>query len=1225
MFPDGTVMTSAASPSTGSSSITDLNLGADIGAAGSGVLSFSTAGTERMRVANNGNVGIGNAAPTALLDVNGTIVQRPAAAANVSTFLQTNAGLQSSTTNLNPGVAVWLDGGNIYGMDLGYNNSRYRNRIVAPGMADITFGFHTTNTLPTAQTSYTERMVIRGDSGSVGVGTTSPQRLLDLNSGASGGLTEQLVLRNAGTSTTAGTGAGLYFALTNASTSRHAAIDALISNAPTGATDLTLSTYNGTSVTEKMRIQAGGSVGIGTSTPFNKLTVAGSADFTGNVGIGSNVPTQALDVAGVIRSSTGGIMFPDGSIMTSAATPGTGTSSTSDLTFVADSGETGTGVITFAARGSERMRITNGGSIGFGTAVPLSKVDVAGGMAVGSYAGANAAPSNGLIVSGNVGIGLTSPTDKLDVVGKVAAISSGGSIWDHVAIWADSLYGYIDVGNANTLRMRINTGTSDGPNTATYSDVMTLTASGNVGIGTTSPGSKLHVNGNAAIGYSTSTAGPTNGLSVSGNVGIGTIAPTQMLEVAGTIRSTSGGIMFPDGTVMTTASGGTSSGTTSDTDLAFASGTGTSSSGVITLATHNLERMRVDYNGNVGIGAAAPVNKLDVAGGVAIGSTYAGGTTSPTNGLIVQGNVGIGTTSPTRLLHIFESGTLSSGGLLAIEGSATGINSNQPWGGINASVLNSNQTNNTMSALAFGTRDSAGAGITTGAVYTVNTSHTQNAVNGDLALATTSSSISSERMRITSAGNVGIGTTNPVTKVHINNKIADDASRSYDGNALMVVNQTPTSTTTLNDSKPVLYLGRQGTSGQAYGAMATFGLSRYENSGTASRTRLDLSLMHGSFTDATVATFLSNGNVGIGSAAPAQKLDVAGAIRSSSGGFVFPDGTIMTTAVTATTAGASSTTDLNLVADSDAAGIGAIVVATNGTERMRVLNSGRVGIGTSIPQSALDVSGGMSLGSYAGVNAAPSNGLIVSGNVGIGTTAPAQKLDVAGNVNIAAGSKVFMGGAGVAAPGVGSAGEKIQLWGTAGTVGAGDYALGIENSNMWFNTGGGFKWYVGSAVKTVMDSNGNVGIGTTSPTQRLQVGTSGDGTVALANAWNTFSDIRLKRDLTVIPDALDKLLELHGYYYFWKDGSDQTRQVGVVAQEVEKILPELVRTGSDGIKTVDYPKLTAVLIEGTKQLKAEKDSEIAKLKARADAAEAEAALLKRALCDKFPDLAVCSH
>ena len=148
---------------------------------------------------------------------------------------------------------------------------------------------------------------------------------------------------------------------------------------------------------------------------------------------------------------------------------------------------------------------------------------------------------------------------------------------------------------------------------------------------------------------------------------------------------------------------------------------------------------------------------------------------------------------------------------------------------------------------------------------------------------------------------------------------------------------------------------------------------------------------------------------------------------------------------------------------------------------------------------------------------------------------------------------------------------------------------------------------------------GYLGIGVSAPTVQLQVGSSGDGSVALANAWNTFSDIRLKRDLEEIPNALDKLMELHGYYYFWKQGADQSRQVGVVAQEVEAVLPELVHTGTDGIKTVDYPKLTALLIESTKELKAQADE----AKARADKAEADAAQLKTFLCGQFPHAPMC--
>jgi hypothetical protein len=133
-------------------------------------------------------------------------------------------------------------------------------------------------------------------------------------------------------------------------------------------------------------------------------------------------------------------------------------------------------------------------------------------------------------------------------------------------------------------------------------------------------------------------------------------------------------------------------------------------------------------------------------------------------------------------------------------------------------------------------------------------------------------------------GHVGVGTTAPATRLHVGNKIADDANRVYDSNALMVVHQTPTSTAALNDPKPVFYLGRQGTPSQAYGAMATFSLSRYESAGTSnvgSRTRLDIGLTHDSFSDAGVMTLLSNGKVGIGKTNPTEALDVQGNIIAS--------------------------------------------------------------------------------------------------------------------------------------------------------------------------------------------------------------------------------------------------------------------------------------------------------------------------------------------------------
>jgi hypothetical protein len=113
-------------------------------------------------------------------------------------------------------------------------------------------------------------------------------------------------------------------------------------------------------------------------------------------------------------------------------------------------------------------------------------------------------------------------------------------------------------------------------------------------------------------------------------------------------------------------------------------------------------------------------------------------------------------------------------------------------------------------------------------------------------------------------GNVGVGTTSPSSLLTVNNKPAHDDFFNHSEAPLSVhYNAVPTSSTILNDPKPVMHLTREGTSSQAYAARATFKLSRYENSGFDSRTRLDIVLADGSYDDRNVMTMRSNGDVTI--------------------------------------------------------------------------------------------------------------------------------------------------------------------------------------------------------------------------------------------------------------------------------------------------------------------------------------------------------------------------
>jgi hypothetical protein len=133
----------------------------------------------------------------------------------------------------------------------------------------------------------------------------------------------------------------------------------------------------------------------------------------------------------------------------------------------------------------------------------------------------------------------------------------------------------------------------------------------------------------------------------------------------------------------------------------------------------------------------------------------------------------------------------------------------------------------------------------------------------------------------------------------------------------------------------------------------------------------------------------------------------------------------------------------------------------------------------------------------------------------------------------------------------------------------------------------------------IPEPNAKVGIATSSPQYTLDV----NGEVQ-AIAYYYASDARLKTGIHPIPDALDKLLAVKGVDFRWKDSG--RADMGVVAQNVAEVFPELVTKNKDGIMAVEYGNMIAPIIESIRQLKADDD----KLKIDADNLRGEVEALK---------------
>jgi len=1057
--------------------------------------------------------------------------------------------------------------------------------------------------------TWTEVMRLDG-SGRLGIGTSSPSTLLEVR-GAQEGVSGKSLRLSYNTT---------YFA------------DYTEKSIRAYNNDLIIGT--GTDGTERMRITASGNVGIGTSSPINTGTTIQTSGAAFSTTATKNSNMYGLTLVSTTNENTmSGVWFGSGNGSHWSGIAGSRSNYTTDwsthLSFY-------THVSSFVNQNdaTEKMRITGDGNVGIGSTSPTAKLQI---EYLAAAATANVITLNTEHTSGGsffdwnfYGPGnatghlrfkkangtVASPTivTSNQVTGRV-----GSMIYDGAQFNDNALIRFVADGTPalNNTPGRIEFWTTPaGSNT--LSEKMRITEGGIVGIGTSSPqsGVKLDVYGAAAV------AGGSEGFRI-GNVGDNSAYDNVKIWYTGynsgaprvylTPRSTPGSGIVNTYLHLTNSNGGSTTANNTMGLIVDGSGTfGASTSGNTTVTvssagacvmdllnaqseayirtttyhdlhfrTNDTNRMIVSKNGNVGIGTTSPGAKLHVYGNLQIYS----GTAGYSDALVFGSETG----APKKAIflenywmvyqghdnegHKFRSVSATGAGtddMVITGGGNVGIGISAPWTKVDIRGT---------SASADATLQIVGNGISTLLLGQNSDGGVIRGQGGNNVLSfwtggsgdTGASSSGSERMRITSGGNVGIGTSSPSDKLHVVG-IINSSTSTVSGTGTLYLGTTSESRIagriTAAPSPSYSSTGKIGFSVTTWGANTDYGLTEV----------MAIDMRNPDNKKPVIWMNPFGGNVGIGTTIPNANLEVAvdnasaasdtrirlsGRGNGAYGGnqyidFTYQDyGNYGYVYKTASIQSISSTPTGNN-------GYGTLVFATKNassaynadpTEKMRITEGGSLLVGTTSAafSEKFQVSGAQSSNglviirndanqadvnhgalviqnrsSYAigndasisfaleysgyphprasiGAKTASEYGahlvfntrsdgssfsekmrISAAGNVGIGTTSPSVKLELIGD-----GASLYYG-SGQASYGAGLKfrNEGYEHW-TIGVKGSSFVIAGTGGN-------GGIIWAgAGTNDRVTVTSAGNVGIGTSSPAYRLEVNNStGDSHMA---------------------------------------------------------------------------------------------------------------------------------